>query len=88
LDILNNSSSDGNITGEWAFVINIGSFNSLSRGLEAQTNIFVVSETLGGLGSEDLLAAEGNTVLFVIESLERVIRMVVRSIKEKNMELR
>ena len=67
---LNNSSSDGDITSEWALSINVSSFNGFSWGLEAQSDVSIVSQSLGGLGSEDLLAAEGNTVLLVIESLD------------------
>ena len=40
---LHNSSSDGNVAGEWALLVDVSSLNGLSWGLETQTNVLVVS---------------------------------------------
>ena len=37
------ATSNRNITSEWAFLINVGSFNGLSRSLEAKANALPVS---------------------------------------------
>ena len=67
---LDDSSSDGDITSEGALLIDVSTFNGFSGGLEAQTDVLVVSDTLGGLGRKDLLAVEGDTSLLVESSLD------------------
>ena len=44
-DSLEDLSSNGNAGGEWALLIDVGSFDSGGRGLEAKANIFIISDT-------------------------------------------
>lgn len=46
-----NSTSDGDFTSEWTFLVNVRTFNGRFWGLEAQTDIFIPSlGSSGGLG--------------------------------------
>ena len=67
LKVLDDSSSDGDITSEGALLVDVSTFNGFSGGLEAQTDISVISDALSGLGSEDLLAGEGDTTFLLKE---------------------
>jgi len=53
LHLLDNSSknatTDGDITSEGAFLVNVGSFNCLTRGFESKTDTAVVSQAFLGL---------------------------------------
>ena len=48
---LDDSSSNGNVAGERAFLIDIMTFAGFFGGLESQTDVFPVSDSLGGLFS-------------------------------------
>lgn len=41
-----NTATDGDISGKWAFLVNVSAVNSLSWGFEAQTHTFVVAGKL------------------------------------------
>merc|ERR1712191_18977 len=44
-----NATTDGDITSEGAFLVNVGSFNCLTRGFESKTDTAVVSQAFLGL---------------------------------------
>ena len=54
-DTLEDSSSDGDIGGEWALVVNVSSFNCGSWGLESETDFLVESWSVDLLLGEDFL---------------------------------
>jgi len=45
------ATTDGNVTSEWAFLVDVGSFDRLAGGLESETDITVVPQILLHLGS-------------------------------------
>jgi len=51
-DALENLASDGDVRSEGALFIDVFSFNGVLRGLEAQSDILVESDTCGGLFGE------------------------------------
>ena len=65
----NDSSSNGDITSEGALLVNVSTLDSFSGGLETETDISEISETLGGLGGKDRFALEGDTSLLVESSV-------------------
>jgi len=67
LKVLDDSASDGDITSEGALLVDVSTFNGFSGGLEAQTDVLVISDALGGLGGEDLLGGEGDTTFLLKE---------------------
>ena len=64
-DTLEDSASDGNIGGEWAFVINVLSFNCGLWCLETKTNLLVVSWTNSSLLSKNFLIVLENANLLL-----------------------
>ena len=48
-DTLENSSSDWNVAGEWAFLIDVGRFDGLLGGSESESDVLEVSDSGGGL---------------------------------------
>ena len=67
--LLNNSSSNANITSEWTFMVNIATFNSFLWSLETQTNISVISCSFYCLTLEELLSVKEDGALFLICSM-------------------
>ena len=43
--VLQNSSSDGNVSGEWAFIVDVGSLDRFFWGFESKTDVFVISNS-------------------------------------------
>jgi len=50
-DTLEDSSSDWDVAGEWAFLINVGGFDGLLGGSESKSDVLEVSDSWGGLFS-------------------------------------
>jgi len=64
-DTLDDLSSDGDVTGEGALLVNVSSLDGRFGGLEAQTDVLIVSNTLGGLLGEEVLGVQEDTVLLL-----------------------
>jgi len=63
---LEDTSTDGNVSGEWAFLVDIGSLHSGIRGLDSQTNIAHEAHRLLALVSNSSLTSyEDGTLLLV-----------------------
>jgi len=66
---LQDTTTDGNVSSEGAFLVNIRSLNSFLGGLETQTNTLVVSGSLLGLLAKNSLTTDENTVLLLVSLL-------------------
>jgi len=66
MDLLEDSSSDGDIGGEWALLINVNSLDGSLWGLEAKTDLFVVSRSRGSLFGEGFLGVLEDSNLLLI----------------------
>ena len=64
-DTLEDSSADGDIGGEGALLVNVGTLDGGRWGLKAEANFFVESNTGGGLFSEHFFGIKENTVLLL-----------------------
>ena len=58
--------SDADISGEGALLVNVVSLDGLGRGLESQTHVFVVSDSLAGLGGQNFLIVKEDSILFLV----------------------
>ena len=67
-DTLENLSTDGDVTGEGAFLINISSFNGFLGSFEAKTDVLEISDSSGRLLCEKLLAIEEHIFLLLESS--------------------
>lgn len=67
-DTLEDLSSDGDVTGEGAFLINVSAFDGFLRSFEAKSNILKISDSSGCLLSEQLLAIEKHIFLLLESS--------------------
>lgn len=65
-----NTATDRDVPGEWAFLVNVGSLNGLSRGLEAQANLAQMALGFAALLSDCLGVKEDSRLL--LESLLRL----------------
>ncbi len=64
--ILDDLSSDVDISSEGALLVDVRSINSSLWGLESQTNALVVSHALAGLLSKNSLPADEDAVLLLV----------------------
>jgi hypothetical protein len=71
---LNDLASDGDVAGEGALLVDVLALNGGGGGLEAQTDVLVVSNTLGRLLGEEILGVQEVTVLL----LESVVVLNIR----------
>ena len=55
-DSLEDLSSDWNVAGEWALFVNVGWFDGFLWGSESKSDVFEVSDTCGGLFSEEFFS--------------------------------
>lgn len=67
--LLDDLASDGKIGGEGALLVDVSTFNSFLGGLEAQTDVLVVSDTGSGLLGQSLLRVQENGILLLESSL-------------------
>jgi hypothetical protein len=65
---LKDSTTDGDVGGEWALVVNIVALNGSLWGLEAKADLLVESWSLGGLLGDHLLRVLENSKLFLESS--------------------
>ena len=65
-DTLENSSSDGDVSSEGAFVVNPLAFNCFFGSLEAESDFLVESNTTASLFGDKLFAVKENSNLFLI----------------------
>ena len=74
--LLEDSSSDGNVSGERALVVDVLSGDGLLWSLETQTNVSVVSQTLGEFSRAQILLVheDGWLLLVCFFSLLRLAR--------------
>lgn len=64
-DTLEDSSSDWDVAGEWAFLINVGGFDGLLWSSESKSDVFKVSDTWSGLFGEKLFSIKEDCFLFL-----------------------
>ena len=64
-DTLEDFSSDWDVAGEWAFLINISWFDGLFGGSESKSNVFEISDSGGGFFSEEFFSVQENVFLFL-----------------------
>ena len=62
---LENLSSDGDVAGEGALLVDVVGLNGFLGGLEVEANILVVAHTGAGLLGEQLLAVQEDVVLLL-----------------------
>jgi hypothetical protein len=74
---LNNASTDGYITSEWALLVYIATLNSGLWGLESQTHVLVVSESLALAFVQYLLLANEHCVLLLVSLLMLLDRNIL-----------
>ena len=65
-DTFTDSSSDGNVRGEWAFLVNVSTLHGGSWGFETESNLFVISWSLVGLFGKDFFRVVENSNLLLI----------------------
>ena len=76
-DTLEDSASDWDVAGEWAFLIDVGWFDGLFGGSESESDVFEVSDTWSGLFSEEFFSVQEDVFLFLEGSF--VLRLIERS---------
>ena len=64
-DTLEDSSSDGDVAGEGAFLIDVGGFNGFLGGSESESDVLEISDAWSGLFSEEFFSVEEDRVLFL-----------------------
>ena len=57
-EVLDDSASNGDISSERAFLIDVISFNSFTGGFESKSNILPVADTFGRFLGEELLGVQ------------------------------
>ena len=62
---LENSSADGNVAGEGALLVNVGSLDGGLGSLEAKSNLFVESNAANGLFGHHLLGGKEHALLLL-----------------------
>ena len=65
LDLLEDSASDADITGEGTLLVDVGTLDGGLGGLEAESNLLVESDTGGGLFSQEFFGVKENSLLLL-----------------------
>ena len=73
---LTDSSSNGDVRGEWAFLINIRSFHGGSWGFETKSDLFVISVSLVSLFGKHFFAVLENSNLLLISFFVLVVHFI------------
>ena len=63
--LLHDSTSDGDISSERAFLIDVISFNSFTGGFEAKSNILPIADTFGRFFGEEFLGVQEQGILLL-----------------------
>ena len=64
-DALQDTSADGHVAGEGAFLIDVGALDGLLGGLEVQAHVLVVPHTSARLFGQQFLAVQEDAVLLL-----------------------
>ena len=70
---LKNTTSDGDVSGEGALLVDVVALNGVSGGVEAQTDFFEVSESvhfLGHLAGNDVISFDDNLLSGLLNTVQ------------------
>jgi hypothetical protein len=63
--LLDDSSSNRYVSGEGTLLVNVVSFNGFGRGLESESDIFPITDTLGRFLSQEFFAIQEKSILLL-----------------------